>query len=147
VLALLTATGRVQPWHVYAFAPALGTAGPVKAPARMSFVSEPAGGGPLPDASALSAAYVNAARVLGPATAGPLVARWGTGPVTALNAAGHPASAVGLWPIRPAELLRAPARAAPGAAPAFGVPETAAAAGHGAAPVAAADRREVRRCP
>jgi hypothetical protein len=72
VLALLTATGRMQPWHAYAFAPALGTAGP-------------------------------------------LVAWWGTGPVTALNAAGHPASAVGLWLIRPAELLRAPARAAPGA--------------------------------
>ncbi|MFI2778839.1 MFS transporter [Streptomyces sp. ALB3] len=114
-LAVLVLADRVQLWHVYAFALVLGTVNAVEVPARLSFVSELVGAELLPNASALSAAYFNIARVVGPAAAGLLVAWWGTGPVMLVNAVSFGATVAGLRLIRPAELHRAahrPARAA-----------------------------------
>ncbi|MDW8805227.1 MFS transporter [Streptomyces scabiei] len=110
-LAALVLTGRVQLWHVYLFALVLGTVNAVEVPARMSFVSELVGAELLPNASALSAAYFNIARVTGPAAAGLLVAWWGTGPVMLVNAVSYGASVAGLRLIRPSELHRAGRRA------------------------------------
>ncbi|MEV7618190.1 MFS transporter [Streptomyces sp. NPDC089799] len=106
MLALLVLAGAAALWHVYLFALALGTVNAVEVPTRMSFVSELVGGELLPNASALSAAYFNTARVAGPALAGLLIGWWGTGPVMLLNAVSFLATVLGLLLIRPAELHR-----------------------------------------
>ncbi|MEU9982403.1 MFS transporter [Streptomyces sp. NPDC050856] len=106
LLALLVLSGEVRLWHVYLFALGLGTVNAVEVPARMSFVSELVGPDLLPNASALSAAYFNSARVVGPALAGPLIGWCGTGPVMLLNAVSYLATVAGLRLIRTADLRR-----------------------------------------
>ncbi|MFG2296220.1 MFS transporter [Streptomyces sp. NPDC048603] len=106
LLALLVLSGAAALWHVYLFALALGTVNAVEVPTRMSFVSELVGGELLPNASALSAAYFNTARVAGPALAGLMIGWWGTGPVMLLNAVSFLATVLGLLLIRPGELYR-----------------------------------------
>lgn len=105
-LGLLVVTDAVELWHVYLFALALGTVNAVEVPTRMAFVSEMVGADLLPNASALSAAYFNVARVVGPAVAGLLITAWGTGPVMLINAVSYLGTVVGLRMMRPAELLR-----------------------------------------
>ncbi|MEV6655259.1 MFS transporter [Streptomyces sp. NPDC051219] len=110
LLALITFAGGVQLWHLYLFAAGLGTVNAVEAPTRMSFVSEMVGSELLPNASALSAAYFNAARVVGPALAGLLISRFDTGPVILLNAVSYLASVVALLLMNPGALHRASER-------------------------------------
>ncbi|WP_051827886.1 MFS transporter [Streptomyces bicolor] len=110
-LALLDLSGSARLWHVYFFALALGTVNAVEVPARMSFVGELVGARLLPNASALSAAYFNVARVAGPALAGLLISAFGTGWVMLLNAVSYAATVAGLRMMRTAELHR-PKRAA-----------------------------------
>jgi MFS family permease len=78
-LGLLAVTGVAQTWHVYliAFAFGLGTA--FDNPARQSFVSEVAGPEHLPNAIGLNSANFNAARIVGPAVAGLVIAAVGSG--------------------------------------------------------------------
>ncbi|MDX3540404.1 MFS transporter [Streptomyces sp. MB09-01] len=110
VLSLLLALAVLLPgaelWHVYLFALALGMVNAVEVPTRLSFVSEMVGGALLPNASALSAAYFNAARVVGPALAGVLISGFGTGPVVLLNAVSYLATVISLLLMRPSELHR-----------------------------------------
>ncbi|MFD3700857.1 MFS transporter [Streptomyces sp. NPDC058646] len=106
LLAVLVLAGVVQLWHVCVFALALGIVNAVEVPTRMSFVSELVGADLLPNASALSAAYFNAARVVGPALAGLLIAWVGTGPVMAVNAVSYLATVCALRLIRSGELHR-----------------------------------------
>ncbi|MDX3645543.1 MFS transporter, partial [Streptomyces sp. MB09-02B] len=105
-LAVLVLADGVRLWHIYLFALGLGTVNAVEVPTRMSFVSELVGAELLPNASALSAAYFNTARVIGPATAGLLISWLGTGPVMLLNAASYLATVAALRLMRPAELHR-----------------------------------------
>ncbi|WP_432073721.1 MFS transporter [Streptomyces wuyuanensis] len=105
-LAFLDLTGAARLWHVYLFALALGTVNAVEVPARMSFVSELVGAELLPNASALSAAYFNVARVAGPALAGLLISASGTGWVMLLNAVSYAGTVVGLRMMRTSELHR-----------------------------------------
>ncbi|WP_306318201.1 MULTISPECIES: MFS transporter [unclassified Streptomyces] len=104
LLTVSVATGVVRLWHVAAAAAALGTVNAVEIPTRMSFVGELVGPRLLPNASALSAAYFNTARVLGPALAGLLLSTVGTPAVMLLNAVSYLATLAGLALIRPAEL-------------------------------------------
>ncbi|MEU9028808.1 MFS transporter [Streptomyces sp. NPDC048383] len=110
VLSLLFALAVLLPgaelWHVYLFALGLGTVNAVEVPTRLSFISEMVGAELLPNASALSAAYFNAARVVGPALAGLLISGLGTGPVIVLNAVSYLATVLSLLAMRPAELQR-----------------------------------------
>ncbi|GAA2962589.1 MFS transporter [Streptomyces enissocaesilis] len=106
LLGALVLAGGVRLWHVGLFALGTGLVNAVEIPARMSFVSELVGADLLPNASALSAAYFNTARVLGPAAAGLLISWFGTGTVMLLNAVSYLATVAGLWLIRPAELHR-----------------------------------------
>nr|WP_230205070.1 MFS transporter [Parafrankia elaeagni] len=106
VLALLVLGGDVTLWQIQLFALALGVASAVEIPTRLSFISEMVGPELLPNASALSAAYFNLARVAGPAVAGLLIAAFGPGPVMVVNAVSYLATVVGLRMMRPAELLR-----------------------------------------
>ncbi|MFF8608919.1 MFS transporter [Streptomyces sp. NPDC015346] len=106
LLALLALTHAVQLWHIHLFALALGIVNAVEVPSRMSFVSEMVGPDLLPNASALSAAYFNVARVVGPALAGLLVSALDVGPVMVLNAVSYLATIVALRMMRPEELTR-----------------------------------------
>lgn len=86
-LGLLTVTGLVELWHVYVFAFLLGCVAAFDAPARQTFVSDLVPEHHLSNAIALNSTSFNAARMIGPAVAGVLIAVVGTGWVFLLNAA------------------------------------------------------------
>jgi MFS family permease len=85
-LGLLVVTGLVQLWHVYVFAFLLGCAAAFDSPARQTFVAELVDERHLPNALALNSTSFNAARMIGPALAGVLIAGVGAGWVFLINA-------------------------------------------------------------
>lgn len=85
-LAALTLSGLVQAWHVMVLALLLGVVNAFDAPARQSFTVEMVGHEDLLNAIALNSSMFNAARILGPAVAGAVVAFIGEGLAFALNA-------------------------------------------------------------
>jgi MFS family permease len=84
-LGVLVLSGVVQVWHVYVLAFLLGVGAALDNPARQAFVSELVKPDDLPNAVALNSASFNAARLLGPAVAGLLIAVIGTGWVFIVN--------------------------------------------------------------
>jgi MFS family permease len=85
-LGLLVVTGLVRLWHVYVFAFLLGCAAAFDSPARQTFVAELVEERHLPNALALNSTSFNAARMIGPAIAGVLIAGIGSGWVFLINA-------------------------------------------------------------
>lgn len=85
-LAAITLTGVATLPMVYAFALGLGIAAAFDAPARQAFVSELVPTRYLGNAVSLNSASFNAARLVGPAVAGLLVAVVGVGWVFLINA-------------------------------------------------------------
>ncbi|WP_035723045.1 MFS transporter [Bradyrhizobium sp. ARR65] len=85
-LGLLAVTGLVQLWHVYVFAFLLGCAAAFDAPVRQAFVSELVEERYLANAVALNSTSFNAARMIGPAIAGGVIAAVGSGYVFLVNA-------------------------------------------------------------
>lgn len=75
ILAALTFTNLVQPWHIIVLSFLLGTANAFETPARQSFVSEMVDHKDMPNAIALNSTMFNIGTVVGPATAG-LVYAW-----------------------------------------------------------------------
>jgi MFS family permease len=106
ILAVLVLTGSARLWSVYGFAFALGLVNAVEIPTRMSFVGELVGPELLPNASALSAAYFNVARIVGPGGAGLLISVVGTGWVMLLNGLSYLATVVALRLMDPARIRR-----------------------------------------
>jgi MFS family permease len=86
-LWLLARTGQIRVWQVLVIALLLGTANALDMPARQSFVVEMVGREDLLNAIALSSFTFNAARVVGPAVAGAIVAAAGTATCFLVNAA------------------------------------------------------------
>lgn len=86
-LGLLTVTGVVQLWHVYVFAFLFGSAAAFDAPVRQTFVAELVGEADLANAVALNSTSFNAARMIGPAVSGLLIAFTGTGWAFMINGA------------------------------------------------------------
>ena len=78
-LGVLAVTGAAQPWHVYVLAFVFGIGTAFDAPARQSFVSEMVEPDLLTNAVGLNSASFNAARIVGPALAGLLIAALGSG--------------------------------------------------------------------
>ena len=78
VLAGLSFSGLVQVWHVVALAAMLGVVNAFDGPARQAFVVEMVGSDDLPNAIALNSMTFNAARVVGPAFGGILLATVGS---------------------------------------------------------------------
>ena len=74
---MLTFTGTVQVWQVIVLAALLGAVNAFDGPARQAFVVEMVGRGDLPNAIALNSLTFNAARVIGPAFGGILLATVG----------------------------------------------------------------------
>ena len=104
-LGLLDLSGAATLWHVYVLAFALGIATAIDSPVRQSFVTELVGPKLLPNAVSLNSATFNIARVLGPATAGLLIAATGTSWVFLINAASFVAVLAGLAAMRDTELF------------------------------------------
>src|SRR6266478_561028 len=77
-LSALVWSGHVQFWHVAVLASLYGLANTLDMPARQSFIAHLVPRGDLMNAIALNSAVFNGARVVGPAAAGLLVARYGT---------------------------------------------------------------------
>jgi predicted MFS family arabinose efflux permease len=84
-LAALVWSEHVQYWHVAVLACLLGLVNTLDNPARQSLVSELVGKSDVVNAVALSSAGFNSARIVGPAVAGLLIARFGIAPAFLLN--------------------------------------------------------------
>jgi predicted MFS family arabinose efflux permease len=100
ILAALTWTDTVRYWHVAGLALLMGCANTLDMPARQSFVVEMVGKDDLVNAVALNSAAFNAARMVGPAAAGLLIARLGVAPAFLLNALSFLVVIAALWRIR-----------------------------------------------
>jgi MFS family permease len=105
-LGLLTVTGLVQLWQVYVFAFLHGCTAAFDAPARQTFVSDLVGETDLPNAVALNSTSFNAARMVGPALAGLLIAGVGTGWAFLANALSFGAVLCSLLFLRVGDLHR-----------------------------------------
>jgi MFS family permease len=105
-LGVLTVAGLVQLWHVYVFAFLLGCVSAFDAPARQTFVSELVAEADLSNAVGLNSTSFNAARMIGPAIAGVLIAVVGSGWVFLINAASFAAVLCSLSLLRIDELHR-----------------------------------------
>jgi MFS family permease len=105
-LGILTVGGFVHLWHVYVFAFLLGCVTAFDSPARQTFVSELVGEDDLANAVGLNSTSFNAARMIGPAIAGVLIAAVGTGWVFVINAASFGAVLCSLSLLRTGDLHR-----------------------------------------
>jgi MFS family permease len=107
-LGLLTVAGLVQLWHVYIFAFLFGSAAAFDAPVRQTFVAELVGDEDLHNAVALNSTSFNAARMIGPAVSGMVIAATGTGWAFLINGASFVAVLLSLAFLRMAELRPIP---------------------------------------
>ncbi|WP_353072188.1 MFS transporter [Tunturiibacter gelidoferens] len=105
-LGILTVVGLIQLWHVYVFAFLLGCVTAFDSPTRQSFVSELVGEADLSNAVGLNSTSFNAARMIGPAIAGVLIAAVGSGWVFLINAASFVAVLCSLSLLRVEDLHR-----------------------------------------
>jgi MFS family permease len=85
VLAALVGSGHVRYWHVAVLAAVYGLGRALDIPARQAFVTDLVGRADLPNAVALNSVVFNGARIVGPAVAGLLIARFGVAPAFYLN--------------------------------------------------------------
>ncbi|MEM5402500.1 MULTISPECIES: MFS transporter [Paraburkholderia] len=106
-LGVLTATGLVQLWHVYVFAFLFGCTTAFDSPVRQTFVSELVGDADLSNAVALNSTSFNAARMIGPAVAGIVIASVGVGWAFLLNGLSFVAVLISLTRLRVDELRSA----------------------------------------
>lgn len=99
-LAALVGSGHVQFWHVAVLAALYGLATTLDMPSRQSYIAHLVPRGDLMNAIALNSAVFNGARVVGPAVAGLLVARYGTAAAFLMNGASFIAVLAALAAIR-----------------------------------------------
>lgn len=87
IMAALVLSHRIQYWHVAVLATLLGLANTLDVPLRQSFTVEMVEGNKadLANAVALNSAVFNGARLVGPAAAGLLIAKYGEGIAFLLN--------------------------------------------------------------
>ncbi len=104
LLGALTVAGIVRLWQVDVFAFLFGCAAAFDAPVRQTFVAELVGDDDLHNAVALNSTLFNAARMIGPAVSGMVIAATGTGWAFLINGASFFAVLVSLAALRVAEL-------------------------------------------
>jgi len=112
-LGILTISGYVRLWHVYVFAFVFGAAAALDAPVRQTFVGELVGDEHLPNAVALNSTSFFVAQMIGPAVAGLVIAKTGTGWAFLLNGLSFGAVLLSMYLLRVQE-LRTNARASRG---------------------------------
>jgi MFS family permease len=105
-LGILTVSGWVRLWHVYLFAFLLGCVSAFDSTARQTFVAELVGEEDLSNAVALNSTSFNAARMIGPAVAGLLIAAVGSGWVFLINSMSFVAVLCSLYLLRVDQLHR-----------------------------------------
>jgi len=98
--AALTLTHLIQVWEIFVLAALLGIVNGFDIPVRQAFVVDMVGKDDLMNAIALNSSTFNAARIVGPAVAGILVATIGEGWCFFANGASYVAVIVGLLLIR-----------------------------------------------
>jgi MFS family permease len=96
LLALLTLTGWIQPSHIILLGIALGVVYAFDMPARQALVHRLVNTEDLANAVALNSSMINAARIVGPALAGVVVAKFGEGICFAINAVSYIATIAAL---------------------------------------------------
>jgi len=111
-LFAVTAAGAVAPWMVYLAVFAMGSVNAIDNPTRQSFVIEMVGPDRVVNAVSLNSVIVQAARIVGPAVAGILIATAGVETCFALNALTFVAMILALTRMDP-ERLHAPPVAEP----------------------------------
>ena len=109
-LGILTISGYVRLWHVYVFAFVFGAAAALDAPVRQTFVGEMVGDKHLPNAVALNSTSFFVGQMIGPAVAGLVIAKTGTGWAFLLNGLSFGAVLLSMYLLRVQE-LRTNARA------------------------------------
>src|SRR5580658_4483665 len=100
ILAGLTLTGVVTVREIFALAILLGVVNAFDIPGRQSFIVDMVGKEHLMNAIALNSSMFNAARIIGPAVAGIMVARIGEGWCFFANGVSYIAVIVGLFMMR-----------------------------------------------
>jgi MFS family permease len=103
LLAVLALTGWIQPVHIILLGMALGIVYAFDMPARQALVHRLVDAEDLPNAVALNSSMINAARIVGPALAGLVVARFGEGICFVINAASYIATITALLMMKFAE--------------------------------------------
>jgi len=99
-LGALVLGGQARVWHIFVLATIQGVINAFDLPARQSFISAMVERDDLPNALALNSSVFNAARVVGPALAGIVVAALGEGPCFVLNGVSYMAVIVCLAMMR-----------------------------------------------
>ena len=107
VLAALTLSGAVRPWHILALGFLLGLSHAFEVPARQSLLADISGEN-MPNAIALNSTIFNLARAVGPGIAGWTVAAVGEGWCFALNALSFAGTIFALLAMRMEEQPRPP---------------------------------------
>ena len=108
VLSLLTLSGLIEVWHLFALAIVSGVINAFDIPARQSFVMDMVGRDELLNAVALNSSVFNGARIIGPAIAGILVAAVGEGWCFFVNTVSYVAALAGLFAMQIAPKIVAP---------------------------------------
>jgi MFS family permease len=103
-LGILTIAGNVQLWHVYVFAFLFGCAAALDSPVRQTFVSQLVGDEHLHNAVALNSTSLSAGIMLGPAVAGLVIAKVGTGWAFVINGLSFAAVLISMSLFRTSEL-------------------------------------------
>jgi MFS family permease len=85
IIAALTLSHAIQVWQIFVLALMLGVCNAFDIPARQAFIVEMVGAADLMNAIALNSSMFNAARIVGPAIAGILVATLGEGMCFLIN--------------------------------------------------------------
>lgn len=109
VLFFLVVAGLIQLWQVYLIATMTGATMAFDHPARQAFISEMVPPAMLPNAIGLGSASFNAARLIGPGTAGLVIGAFDIALAIAINAVSYLAVIGALLLMRTSELTRSPA--------------------------------------
>ncbi len=103
-LGIITLAGVVELWMVYALAAGFGTVTALDNPSRQTFVMEMVGPADVSNAVTLNSVVVNAARVIGPAIGGLIIATVGIGECFVANAVSYVAVVMAMLLIRTDQL-------------------------------------------
>jgi MFS family permease len=115
LLAVLTLSHAVQPWHVYLIAFGFGMITAVDNPCRQSFVNDMVGPRQLRNAISVNSSVFQLGALIGPAISGVLIKAVGSGWAFGINAISYGGPIVALLLIRESELLNRHRAAARGA--------------------------------
>src|ERR1700756_412917 len=100
-IGLLIMSGKIQIWHILAFAVVLGISNSFEMPTLNAFVPELVTRGEIQSAIAVDRAVFHASRVVGPAFAGILISAWGAASAFFCNAISFIAMIIALFTIPP----------------------------------------------